>query len=409
MAKRAAGLTALKVEKAKKPGYLADGGGLYLQVTASGAKSWVYRYQIAGRRRDMGLGSVADVSLAKAREKAAEARALVKAGTDPLEARKAAAEAAEAAKARSVTFNELARQFLESHEAGWRNAKHRQQWQNTLATYAAPIIGALPIGEVQTHHVLSIIGPLWAEKTETASRLRGRIEVILDAAKVQGLRSDENPARWRGHLERLLPAKAKVSRAGHHEAMPYKDLPAWWPRLQVADGIAARCLEWVILTACRSGEARLATWAEIDLDAETWVIPADRMKAGREHRIPLSGPALAVLRKIGAIRCGDLVFPGARGGRPLSDMSVTAVLRRMDLEAVPHGFRSSFRTWAAEQTTYPAEVAEAALAHVAGDKVVQAYQRGDMIEIRRRLMADWAAFVTTPPAAADVLPIRRRA
>lgn len=391
MPKRAAGLSARAVQTMKAPGMFADGDGLYLQVTASGAKSWVFRYQLAGRRRDMGLGPLSAVSLAEAREKAQEARKLVKAGVDPIEQKKEAA-AAQVAPPAERTFAECAEAYVASMSAEWDNAKHAAQWSSTLATYAYPVMGSLPIKDVALSHVLDVLEPIWREKTETASRVRGRIEAVLDYARVRGYREGENPARWKGNLDHILPRKAKVARVEHHTALPYADMPGFWPKLQAHDGLGARALELCILTATRTGEVLGAVWDEVDIEAAVWTIPAERMKARKEHRMPLTGPAIALLRKMAAIRRGAFVFPGQRPNRPLSNMAMVMVLRRMKVDATPHGFRSTFRTWAAEQTTHPHEVAEAALAHTQADKVVAAYQRGDFFERRRRLMEDWAAF-----------------
>ncbi|MEI7608129.1 MAG: integrase arm-type DNA-binding domain-containing protein [Rhodospirillaceae bacterium] len=398
MPKKAAGLTARKVDTIKTPGLFADGNGLYLQVTTTGAKTWIFRYAVSGRRRDMGLGSASVTSLADARQKAADAKKLVVMGTDPLEEKKAHAAAQALNAAKAVTFKECAEAYIESMRAGWKNEKHGAQWSATLVTYAYPVMGSLPINGVDTGLVLKVLEPIWTTKTETASRVRGRIESILDYAKVRGYRSGENPARWKGHLDHILPAKGAVAKVEHHASLPYGYLAGFWPRLQIQNGMGARALEFAILTACRSGEVYGATWDEIDLDAQTWIIPAERMKAEAEHRVPLSEPALALLRKLLAIRQSEYVFPGQQPKQPLSNMAMKMTLRRMKADVTAHGFRSTFRTWVAEQTSYPHEVAEAALAHTQGDKVVAAYQRGDLFEKRRKLMADWATFCTTVPS-----------
>lgn len=393
MPKKAAGLSARAVQTMREPGLFADGNGLYLQISKTGAKSWVFRYQIAGRRRDMGLGSLSVFGLSEARQKAAAARRMVAEGIDPLDAREAERAAAAVVAPTVATFRQCAESFIETNKAGWSNPKHAAQWSATLEAYAFPMMGDLPINVVSTEHVLSILTPIWATKTETASRLRGRIESVLDFAKVKGLREGENPARWKGHLDHILPAKSKVASVEHHASLPYAEMPAFWPRLQVQDGTGARALELAVLTACRSGEVLGATWAEIDMDGAVWIIPAGRMKAGQEHRVPLTAPALALLRKMAAIRMGEFVFPGQAKSKPLSNMSMAMVLRRMKVDATPHGFRSTFRTWAAEKANYPHEICEAALAHTQGDKVVAAYQRGDFFEKRRRLMEEWAEFI----------------
>lgn len=387
MPKKAKGLTARQVETIREPGMHADGGGLYLQVLKGGGKTWVFRFKLGDKRRDMGLGSAAVVTLAEAREAAAAAKRQVAAGVDPIEARNATHQQSEV-----PTFAETALLLIEAKAPGWSNPKHAAQWTATLATHAFPMMGETPINAITTNDVLSVLNPIWNKTPETASRVRGRIEAVLDYGKARGWREGENPAAWRGHLALTLPAKSKVRRVKGHAAMAYADLPAFWPRLQAADGMGARALEFAILTAARSGEVRGATWAEIDLDAAIWTIPAERMKANREHRVPLTAPALALLRKMAAIRRGDLVFEGQRG-KLLSDMTLAAVLKRMDLSVTPHGFRSTFRTWAAEQTSTPHEVAEAALAHATGNKVSQAYQRGDLLMHRRELMNQWAAYV----------------
>jgi integrase len=409
MPKRAAGLTARKVETVKTPGMLADGNGLYLQVTATGAKTWIFRFQIAGRRREMGLGSVSTVSLADARQKALDAKKLVGAGIDPIEAKAAEAADQKLATARATTFRQCAESYIEAMRPGWSNAKHADQWSNTLAAYAYPVLGDLPVAGVDTPLVLKALEPIWTTKTETASRVRGRIEAVLDYAKVRGYRTGENPARWKGHLDLILPAKAAVARVEHHPSLPYAEMPAFWPRLQLQDGMGARALELCILTATRTAEVLGARWEEIDLGTRTWTIPAGRMKAGAEHRVPLSDPALALLRKMATVRLSgcDLVFHGQRAGKPLSNMGMAMTLRRMKVDATPHGFRSTFRTWTEEQTHFPDAVAEAALAHTIDDKVKAAYQRGDLFEKRRKLMEAWAGFCTAG-ASAKVVPIGKR-
>ncbi len=393
MPRQAAGLTARKVDTIKTPGLFADGGGLYLQVTASGAKTWIYRYSLGGRRRDMGLGSAGTLGLADARERAADARKQVADGIDPIEAKRASAAAQMIEAARLTTLKQVAESYVTSMRAGWKNSKHAAQWGSTLEAYTYPSIGDLPINAIDTALVLRVLEPLWRTKTETASRLRGRIEAILDYAKVRGLRDGENPARWKGHLDHILPPRAAVAKVRHHASLPFAAIPGFWPKLQVQDGMGARALELAVLTATRTGEVLGAKWEEFDLEGAVWTIPAERMKAGAEHRVPLTPPALALLRKCQSVRQGDYVFRGQTVTRPLSNMAMAMVLRRMKVDATPHGFRSSFRTWAAEQTRHQHEVAEAALAHVIADKVVAAYQRGDLFEKRRRLMEDWAAFV----------------
>jgi integrase len=386
---------------------IADGGGLYLQVAKGGAKSWIFRFQVKGRRRDMGLGSVEKVSLSAARRKAKEALELVGEGIDPIDHRRAGAAAAAAELAKGVTFKQAAEAYIEHMRTGWRNAKHASQWSSTLEAYVYPTFGHLLVSTIDTALVCKVLDPIWRTKTETASRLRGRIESILDHAKVRGQRTGENPARWHGHLELTYPAKGEIAPVKHHSSLPYVDMPAFWPKLQVQDGMGARALEFAVLTAGRTGEVLGARWEEIDLDARVWRVPPERMKAGKEHTVPLSDPAIALLRKLAAVRASDLVFPGQAADRPLSSMAMQMTLRRMKVDATPHGFRSTFRTWVAEQTNFPHEVAEAALAHTQDDKVVAAYQRGDFTKKRGALMAAWANYMSAGTGA-NVVPIKRR-
>ncbi|WP_428489544.1 tyrosine-type recombinase/integrase [Rhodopila sp.] len=399
MPRIATGLTVAKVRSAK-PGRYADGNGLYLFVRSTEARFWVLRYRVKGQRsREMGLGPAASLSFAEARAKAAASMALVKSGVDPLARKEAVAVAAKAEKrsaaAKAITFRTAADQYIAAHESGWRNQKHREQWANTLRDYVHPAIGSLPVGDVATDHVTSILRPLWNEKTETASRVRGRIEVVLDYAKTHGWRDGENPARWRGHLENVLPKRSKVARVEHHAALPWHEMVGFMAALAKQDGLAARALELTILTAARTSEALNARWSEIDLDRKVWIVPADRMKANREHRVPLASAALGVFSNLLPLRHaerGDWIFPGARSSRPLSNMAMLMLLRRMDREDLTaHGFRSTFRDWAAE-TGQASDIAEMALAHTLGNKVQAAYQRGDLLERRRGLMEAWASF-----------------
>ncbi|MGH6847805.1 MAG: tyrosine-type recombinase/integrase [Methylocella sp.] len=392
MVKKINRLSARKVASLTKPGRHADGAGLYLRIDPSGAKRWVFLWErtIAARRvqREAGLGSVNAVPLAKAREIAASFRAALADGLNPLDAR----QKARSAQAGRKTFGQVADSFLAAKAHGWRNAKHRAQWRTTLEIYAAPL-WPMPAAEVDTAAVLAVLQRIWQAKPETASRLRGRIEAVLDAARVAGhLGADrQNPARWKGHLEKILPAK-KLSR-GHHAAMPYADVPCFVQNLRGQNGTAARALEFLILTAGRTGEVLGTRWREIDLDAKVWTVPAWRMKAGREHRVPLSSHAAAILEKAALHKTGDFVFPGQNLKKHLSNMALEMALRRMKIAgATVHGFRSSFRDWAGDKTNFPREVAEAALAHVAGDATEQAYRRGDALEKRHALMEDWAAF-----------------
>lgn len=374
-----------KLLRERKPGARADGNGLYLKITPAGSASWQIRYQIDGTRRSMGLGSCQVVGLAEARQKALEARRLIQTGKDPLNS----AKAADAGK----TFDDLAAEHIASHRTGWRNAKHAAQWEATLKTYASPIIGTKRPEDITTDDVVRILKPIWTEKPETATRVRGRIESVIDGALALGLRTAANPARWRGHLDKLLPKRGKQGKA-HHPAMPYADLPAFYQRLcEERNSLSAEALKITILSACRTSEVLLARWDEFDLGARLWTIPGDRMKAGREHRVPLSDAALKLIQGL-PTREGYL-FPGARIGRPLSNMAMTMVLRKLGhADLTVHGFRSTFRDWAAEETAHPNIVAEMVLAHTLENKVEAAYRRGDLLEKRRRLMQDWADYCT---------------
>jgi integrase len=408
MARTVGKLTALKVGRDLKPGMYPDGAGLYLQVTGAGAKSWIFRFSLHGKAREMGLGSLSAITLADARAKAAESRRLRQDGTDPIEARKTRLAQAALDAARTTTFKDAATSYIASHRAGWRNHKHVSQWENTIATYAEPVLGRLSIQAIDIDLVLKVLQPIWKTKPETASRLRGRIEAILDWAKVRKLRQGENPARWRGHLEHELPAPSKIRRVKHHAALPYAELPDFIARLRAHKSVATRALEFTILTAARTGETIGAQWGEVNMSEKVWTVPADRMKAGREHRVPLSTRALAILRDEQDVRTSDYVFPGGKAGKPLSNMAMTEVLRRMGRgDITVHGFRSTFRDRAAERTNFPSEVVEMALAHAVGDKVEAAYRRGDLFEKRRRLMADWATYCNTPAVGGHkVVPMR---
>jgi integrase len=407
-------LSAVEVTKAKGPAVLHDGGGLYLRVSATGAKSWVFRFQLDGKRRDMGLGPFPDISLADARGKATDHRKLRHAGIDPLDAKEIQRLAQRLAVAKGRTFRECAAEFIERNRVGWRNAKHRQQWENTLASYVYPTFGELPVSAIDTGLVVQVLDPIWAEKPETASRVRGRIEAVLDAATVRGFRQGPNPAMWKGNLAHILPARAKVRKVEHHAALPLDDMPEFLAALRGRAGMSARALEFTILTAARTGEALGARWGEIDMAAKVWTVAADRMKANREHRVPLSDPALAVLeraRPLALMRDGKPdpaapVFPGPRRALPMSNMTMLMLLRRIKrVDLTAHGFRSTFSDWAAERTAYPREVVEMSLAHAIENRVEAAYRRGDLFEKRRRLMADWARFCEAAPAG-EVAPLR---
>lgn len=408
MPKKAKELSAIEVSRLVTEGRYPAGGvaGLYLKVSPAGARSWVLRVVVAGKRRDAGLGGFPDVTLAQAREKARQARDDIDRGIDPIAARAAAKSALMAARGLETTFANAAELFIKAKSPEWKNAKHAAQWQATIETYAYPIIGKMQVRDVTLTHVVKILEPIWSTKTETATRLRGRLEQVLDWATVRGFRHGDNPARWKGHLDKILAKPSKVSKIVHHPALAYREMGQFMADLRQKVGIAARALEFTVLTAARSGEARGATWAEIDLAVAVWTIPAERMKAGKEHRVPLSDRVLEVLRDLPRMVGTDLVFPAPRNGL-LSDMAMTAIMRRMGLKAVPHGFRSTFRDWCAECTNYPRDVAEMALAHAIGNKVEAAYRRGDLFDKRRALMAAWAKFCATVFTGADVIPLRK--
>jgi integrase len=408
-------LTALGVAKVTKPGLYNDGAGLYLQVGRTGTKSWIFRFKPAGYSfsREMGLGALHTYTLSEARARAKEVRQRLDEGIDPIEHRKRAAEAntVSAAKAKTAgkTFDKGAEEFIELHQAEWKNSKHGDQWRNTLRTYASPFIGHLPLLAIDTEAVLSVLRPIWVEKTETATRVRGRIEQVLDSMKLDSNHGWQNPARWRGHLDKKLPKPRKVTKVESHAALPYREIGNFMAELRAMPGTAALATEFTILTACRTSEAIGAQWTEFDMQARLWTVPADRIKAGREHRVPLSDAAMTVLQKAQALGgAGTFVFPGRKAGTGLSNMSLAAVLERMGRDDVTvHGFRSTFKDWAAEQTAYPNEVSEMALAHVVRDKTEAAYRRGDLFEKRVRLMADWADHCAAMSAGAEVIPIRR--
>jgi integrase len=396
MARAIGKLTALAVDKARRRGYYGDGGGLYLQVSASGAKSWVFRYKEAGRQHEMGLGPLHTIGLAEAREKARECRRVRLEGIDPIEARRTARRRAKIEAAKAMTFKQCAERYIDSHKAGWRNPKHAAQWPSTLATYVYPVFGGLAVQAIEVGLVMKAVEPIWTAKPETASRVRGRIESVLDWATARGYRQGENPARWRGHLENLLPKKTKVRRVEHHAALPYVELPEFMAELRRQEAIGAKALQFAILTVARTGEVIGARWSEIDLERRVWVIPAERMKAGKEHRAPLSEASASIMEAMQKVREGDYVFPGGKARRPLSNMAFLMLLRRMgrgDLTA--HGFRSTFSDWCSERTNFAAEVREMALAHSVSDKVEAAYRRGDLFQKRRQLAEAWSKFCVT--------------
>ena len=391
-------LNNLTIKRLTRPGRYGDGNGLWLQVRDADRRSWLFRYKIAGRPRQMGLGPFDLVSLAEAREAALEARKLVFRGVDPIEHRNAARTVGQEAEP-VITFREVAKRYIAAHEAGWRNEKHRWQWNATLEAHCYPVMGARPVAAIDTGMVMRVLDGLWTEKPETATRIRGRIESVLDYAKARGWRTGENPARWKGHLQNLLPRRSKVARVKHHAAMPWPEVGAFMVALRKVESMSAVALDFTILTAARTGETIGARWSEIDLAAKVWTIPAERMKAGQEHRVPLTDAALRILETVLPMRASaaSFVFPGMRSGTGLSQMALVMALRRLGHGGVTvHGFRSTFRDWAAERTNYPREVAEAALAHALRDKVEAAYRRSDLFEKRRRLMDEWAAFCAQP-------------
>lgn len=411
MGKRVDELSALQVRRLTRPGLHFVGGvaGLALQVSAAGARSWILRVQVAGRRRDAGLGSYPEVTLQAARDRAREARDAIRKGVDPAAEKRAARSALAAQREKTMTFKQCAEAYITAHRAGWKSQKHAQQWASTLSSYCFPIFGDLLVEDVGLVHVMAAIEPIWREKTETASRLRGRVECVLDWARGRGLRTGDNPAAWKGNLDAQLPRPSRVAKVVHHPALAVAEVGAFMVRLRQASGMGALALEFAILTAARSGEVRGAVLEEFDLHEKVWTVPPGRMKAGREHRVPLTSQALAVIERALELRnplASNIVFQGQRGGM-LSDMALLQVARRLGVAAVPHGFRSTFRDWASERTNYPREVAEMALAHSIGNAVEAAYRRGDLFNKRRALMSAWAEFLDRPERRGDVVPLRK--
>ncbi len=422
-------LSAVKVAREKRAGLYGDGGGLYLHVGKTGTKSWIFRYWMPerdplngdlvidadgkrrGRTREMGLGSCITISLQEARERALEYRKLREREVDPIEAREASRREAALQRAKSLTFKDAAAAYMAAYRVAWKNDKHAAQWPATLKSYAYPIIGDLPLQLIDTTLVMKVIEPIWSEKPETAYRLRGRIETVLDWATVRGYRQGENPARWRGHLDKLLPARSKVRKTRHHNALPYAELPGFMVKLREQDGIAARALEFTILTAARTGETIGAKRSEIDVKNKIWIVPAERMKAGKEHRVPLSDRAIEILESVNEDTSDQesFVFPGRGFGGPLSNMAMLKLLQRMGRDDLTvHGFRSTFRDWAAEKTSFANEVIEMALAHAIDDKTEAAYRRGDLFEKRCKLTDAWAAYCKMSPLENNILPLRPR-
>jgi integrase len=400
-------LSALQAKRLTVPGYHADGGGLYLQINKAGNKSWVFRYTRAGKTREMGFGAYCRVPLELARDLARKNWALLAQDIDPVEQRRQKRLAQALAEASAVTFRQAALECLDRKKGAWRDAKHAQQWINTLENYAFPVFGNISVRDVDTGHVMRVLEPIWIRKHPTATRVRERIEAVLDAAKTQGLRTGENPARWRGHLENLLSRTAEVRKVNgvhHHAALPFNEIGHFMASLREQHGLAAKALELTILTAARTSEVLEARWSEFDLDRKVWTVPASRIKAAREHRVPLSDAACIILRALENLRFGEHVFPGRKQAKPLSNMSMMQTLKRMGRpDLTVHGFRSTFRDWAAERTSFPREVAEMALAHSIGNAVEAAYRRGDLFEKRAKLMAAWSRYCGEVAAKAPIV------
>jgi len=408
MPKRAKELSAVQVKRLTKPGFHAVGGvsGLFLQVTRSGARSWILRATVGAKRRDIGLGGFPDVTLAQAREKARDAREKIRQGIDPVAERKSARESLKAAQAKTLTFDQAAHRCHAAKVDEFRNEKHKHDWISSLERYASPVLGSLLVNDIELAHVLEVLEPIWKDKTETATRVRQRLESVLTWATVRGYRKGENPARWEGNLKEVLPTPSKITKVRHHRAIPWQEISAFMEKLRQREGTAARALEFAILTASRSSEVRLATWDEIDLDHGIWTVPAERIKAGRTHRVPLSKDAVSLLKALPRVQGSNYVFPAPRGGA-LSDMALSAVCRRMGVDATPHGFRSTFKDWARNRTSYADEASELALAHVNSDATRAAYARDELLPQRQKLMADWARYCNEPnPQTREVVSIR---
>jgi integrase len=407
-------LTIRQVERARKRGLIGDGGGLYLQVTARGSKSWLFRYKRGGRTRHMGLGPLALVGLGEARALALQARKLLHAGIDPLAQRNAQRTQQALAATKSLTFDAATAAYIAAHRAGWRSPQHVRNWQNSLATYASPILGPLPVQNIDTGLILRVLQPLWQEKPETASRVRSRLEAILGWATVRGYRSGDNPARWKGLLDHLLPSHRKVRPVQHLASLPFAELPSFMLKLQQQDGVAARALEFLILTAVRTGavighrrdDMPPLKWQHLDFNQRLWTVPKSKMGVVG-HRVPLSDAAIAVLEQMRPLRDdADIVFPGLKPGRSLAEGMLRRVLRRMGRTEVPHGFRATFKTWASERTSFAHEVIEASLTHAIGSALEKAYRRTDLLDKRRHLMTLWATYATTAQTDNAVVALR---
>ena len=408
MARSVERLTAMKVLKTKKTGWYPDGDGLYLQISPTSTKSWVYRYKFKGKERRQGLGRYPDTSLDEARGRATDSRKLKNAGTDPIEHKRNQTAQTNLDSAKGITFRECAILYIDSHKAAWRNRKHESQWRNTLETYAYPIIGDLSIQDVDVGLILKVLEPIWTTKTETATRVRQRIENICDWAKAREYREGENPARWRGHLDKLLPKPTKVQKVKHFEALHYSEMPKFYQWLREKDFLSAKALTFTILTAARNGEARGADRSEIDLNAKSWTLPAERMKTDKPHRVPLSKEAIKVLKELEPFSNDERIFPGQGKASSISATALLKTLKEYRQNLTVHGFRSTFRDWCAERTNYPREVAEAALAHSLKDQTEAAYQRGDLFEKRAKMMEAWAKYCKTPFVKGQVLSLHKR-
>jgi integrase len=409
MPKKAKVLSAAEVRRLTEPGFYAVGGvaGLHLQVTDTGAQSWILRATIGGRRSDMGLGGFPDTTLAQARESAREAREKIRQGIDPLAERRAAQAALRLARAKAITFEEAARATYAVKAAEFKHHRRRNNWIRSLEQYAFPVIGSLPVADIDLSHIQRVLEPIWTTKTHTATKIRERMEAVFTWATVSKHRKGDNPAAWKGNLRAVLPKPSKVSKTTHYPALPWNEVPAFMPKLREREGMGAKALEFIIYTAARSSEVRLATWGEIDLEARLWTVPEERMKAGKPHRVPLCDDAVRLLKALPRFEGSDYVFTAPRGG-PLSDMSISAVCRRMGVDAVPHGFRSSFKDWARSCTRYADEVSELALAHVNSDATRAAYARDELLPQRTRLMREWGKFLNTPTTNAAVVPMRAK-
>jgi len=400
-------LSAVEVRKLSKPGRHAVGGvsGLLLVVQDSGSKSWILRTTVGGKRRNIGLGGFPEVSLQDARGKAREMKKSIEKGVDPVEEKRKAKRLLLKEQESAISFEEAAEQFFQKKRPEFKNPRYAQNWISSVISYANPIIGKKPVSEIDLQDVISVLKPIWYEKTETATRLRQRLEGILNWATVSGYRSGDNPARWKGHLDAVLSKPSRIRDTKHFPALPWKEIGRFMVELRKRKGMAARCLEFIILTACRSGEARFATWEEIDFDSKIWMIPGGRMKSGKEHRVPLSDDVFELLDSLPKFEGVSYLFPSSRGST-LSDMTISSVCKRMEINAVPHGFRSTFRDWCAESTNFPREVAELALAHSISNSVEAAYLRGDLLDKRRQLMDAWADFIRQPIEVGKIIPIQ---